>query len=118
MLGRADDLSDFVRRGESEGWIEVWLATGIPGKHMSVSRLLHRKDNSSEWKIDGAHGTHLISRSAASPEPLLHSAGRPRQLEPSLGIRVRDSGIEGGGASKERGRQGRSLSRHHMYHLP
>eukprot|EP00873_Tetraselmis_striata_P002062 jgi/Tetstr1/422326/TSEL_013169.t1 len=50
LLGRADNVKDFVRRGQSEGSTEIWLARG---EQQLVK--IYRKigiNNKSEWKIN------------------------------------------------------------------
>ena len=60
LLGRADNLKDFVRRGCQEAWIEITLSGG-PGRSKIVVRReikqQPRDDNStgytSKWRLDG-----------------------------------------------------------------
>lgn len=54
LLGRADKLAEFVKRGEESGYSEITLATKDPEKPMVVKREIRRKDGSSVWKVNGA----------------------------------------------------------------
>ena len=54
LLGRADKLAEFVKRGEESGYSEITLATKDPEKPMTVKREIKRKDGSSAWKVNGA----------------------------------------------------------------
>jgi hypothetical protein len=54
LLGRADNVRDFVRRGESSGFVQIWLTTGKrPNEVTNIKRTLDARENSSEWRIDG-----------------------------------------------------------------
>lgn len=55
LLGRADNVRDFVRRGEREGFVQIWLKTGQPSPQHEViiKRSLDAKENKSEWRING-----------------------------------------------------------------
>lgn len=52
LLGRAEDVSSFVRRGASAGWVEITLSSGNPMRPHVVRREMHRDTNSSEWYIN------------------------------------------------------------------
>ena len=55
LLGRADNVRDFVRRGESSGFVQIWLTTGkTPNDIVNIRRTLDARENSSEWRINGA----------------------------------------------------------------
>ena len=64
LLGRADNVRDFVRRGEREGFVQIWLKTGkpAPGNEINIKRSLDAKENKSEWRING---TALFSSTAS-----------------------------------------------------
>ena len=70
LLGRADNVRDFVRRGESSGFVQIWLTTGkVPNNIVNIRRTLDARENSSEWRINGAlrlckRLTHKGQRSA------------------------------------------------------
>ena len=55
LLGRADNVKEFVRRGETEGLVEVTLASG-ESKPIVVSRSIRTDDATgglSDWKLNG-----------------------------------------------------------------
>ena len=52
LLGRADNVRDFVRRGESEGYVQIWLSTGR-SEPIVIKRSLKAAENASEWRING-----------------------------------------------------------------
>ena len=52
LLGRADNVRDFVRRGESEGFVQIWLSTGR-SEPIVIKRSLKAAENASEWRING-----------------------------------------------------------------
>ena len=54
LLGRADNVRDFVRRGENEGWVEITLSSGNRSRPVVINRKLKASENSSEWRINGA----------------------------------------------------------------
>ena len=55
LLGRADNVRDFVRRGESSGFVQIWLTTGKTANNIvNIRRTLDARENSSEWRINGA----------------------------------------------------------------
>lgn len=53
LLGRADNMSEFVLQGESEGWVEITLSRDNDGRSIAIRRHLRTRDNHSDWKIDG-----------------------------------------------------------------
>jgi hypothetical protein len=52
ILARGDSNKAFIRHGQSEAMTEVTLSSGNPARPVVIRRLL-KKDNSSEWKING-----------------------------------------------------------------
>ncbi len=52
LLGRADKLSEFVKRGEQSGYSEITLATQDPERPLVVRREIRRKDSSSTWRVN------------------------------------------------------------------
>ena len=68
LLGRADNVRDFVRRGEREGSVQIWLNTGRahPDHEINIKRILDARENKSEWKINGSAsaGSHQRSKVA------------------------------------------------------
>ena len=53
LLGRADKISEFVKRGEQSGYSEITLATKNPNRPLVVRRDIKRKDSTSTWKVSG-----------------------------------------------------------------
>ncbi|GAB4819497.1 hypothetical protein N2152v2_006543 [Parachlorella kessleri] len=53
LLGRAEEVSSFVRRGTKEGWVEIMLCSGDPGRPYVIRRSLHADHNSSQWRLNG-----------------------------------------------------------------
>ena len=53
LLGRADKISEFVKRGEQSGYSEITLATKNPNRPLVVRREIKRKDGTSTWKVNG-----------------------------------------------------------------
>mmetsp|Transcript_64065 Transcript_64065/g.202670 ORF Transcript_64065/g.202670 Transcript_64065/m.202670 type:complete len:1081 (-) Transcript_64065:249-3491(-) len=57
LLGRADRIDDFIKRGENEGMTKITLSSGDPEKPTVITRALHRKDFRGAghgWKINNA----------------------------------------------------------------
>ena len=52
LLGRADNVKDFVKRGERNGWVEVHVQKS-EDKVVTIKRTLCKESNSSSWLIDG-----------------------------------------------------------------
>jgi len=52
LLGRADKLSEFVKRGEQSGYSEITLATKDANRPLVVRREIKRKDSSSTWRVN------------------------------------------------------------------
>ena len=54
LLGRANSLKEFVRKGQDTGVVSITISGG-PGKADIVfERVMHAGDNKSTWKINGA----------------------------------------------------------------
>ena len=58
LLGRADKLSEFVKRGEQSGYSEITLATEDPDRPLVVRREIKRNDSSSTWRVNNVTVTH------------------------------------------------------------
>ncbi|PVF96515.1 P-loop containing nucleoside triphosphate hydrolase protein [Serendipita vermifera] len=54
-LGRADQLSSFVKHGYDQGYIEIELKGEIGKKNLIVRRSIISKSNTSTWLINGKH---------------------------------------------------------------
>lgn len=53
LLGRAENVSSFVRRGTREGWVEITLSAGPGRQPIVIKRSIHANDNESEWQLNG-----------------------------------------------------------------
>eukprot|EP00803_Ostreobium_quekettii_P001868 evm.model.scf_333.6 EVM.evm.TU.scf_333.6 scf_333:84348-99607(+) len=52
LLGRADNLRDYVLRGKKGGSVEVTISGGGEERDKTIRRELNSKDNTSTWTID------------------------------------------------------------------
>eukprot|EP00240_Pyramimonas_obovata_P000067 CAMPEP_0118947068 /NCGR_PEP_ID=MMETSP1169-20130426/45317_1 /TAXON_ID=36882 /ORGANISM="Pyramimonas obovata, Strain CCMP722" /LENGTH=1143 /DNA_ID=CAMNT_0006893203 /DNA_START=136 /DNA_END=3568 /DNA_ORIENTATION=+ len=52
LLGRGDKVSEFIKRGENTGEVEITLCTGNPQRPLVIHRKI-KQNNSSEWKLNG-----------------------------------------------------------------
>jgi hypothetical protein len=52
LLGRGDKVSEFIKRGEDSAEVSITLCTDDPRRPLLVTRVI-RKDNSSDWKMNG-----------------------------------------------------------------
>ncbi|KAG7670314.1 hypothetical protein Ndes2437A_g04826 [Nannochloris sp. 'desiccata'] len=53
LLGRADHVSSFVRRGTNEGEVTITLASDNPSRPHVIRRKIKASDNSSLWWLNG-----------------------------------------------------------------
>lgn len=56
LLARADNVKDFIRRGETEGSVDILLSSGGSRTPIRVYRRIRTDENSgglSEWKLNG-----------------------------------------------------------------
>ncbi|PRW39176.1 Structural maintenance of chromosomes 5 [Chlorella sorokiniana] len=53
LLGRAEDVSSFVRKGSQSGWVEITLSSGDPMRPHKVRREINARDNHSTWHLNG-----------------------------------------------------------------
>ena len=54
LLGRADKIDDFIKRGENEAMTKITLSSGDPRKPTVITRLMSRKENKATvWQING-----------------------------------------------------------------
>ncbi|KAK9808667.1 hypothetical protein WJX72_001584 [[Myrmecia] bisecta] len=56
LLGRADNIKDFIRRGENEGFTEITLSSGDPSRPVVITRhmrIVSGGTAQNEWKING-----------------------------------------------------------------
>ncbi|KAG0349469.1 Structural maintenance of chromosomes protein 5 [Podila humilis] len=52
LLGRAKDVSEFVKHGSDKGWIEIVLCSK-QGQNCVIKRHINKSNNTSIWKING-----------------------------------------------------------------
>jgi hypothetical protein len=79
LLGRADNLKDFIRRGADSGWVETTLSGG-PGRPDKIIRCEMRKTAegySTNWRINGARG--FVFGRGASERGLVYVCCRERE---------------------------------------
>jgi hypothetical protein len=60
LLGRAKDISDFVKHGQERALIEIELKNEDP---IIITRTIEKSTNSSKWKINGNVCFYLIRSS-------------------------------------------------------
>ena len=63
LLGRADNVKGFIRRGETEGLVEITLASGND-RPIVVSRRIRTDEHSgglSDWKLNGSSQLSYLS---------------------------------------------------------
>ncbi|KAF9987172.1 Structural maintenance of chromosomes protein 5 [Modicella reniformis] len=56
LLGRAKDVSEFVKHGTDKGWIEIVLCNRH-GSNIVIKRHINKNNNTSVWKINGENKT-------------------------------------------------------------
>ncbi|KAI9239774.1 MAG: hypothetical protein BYD32DRAFT_410198 [Podila humilis] len=56
LLGRAKEISEFVKHGADKGWIEIILSNKN-GPNVVIKRHINRNNNTSVWKINGENKT-------------------------------------------------------------
>ncbi|KAG0205803.1 Structural maintenance of chromosomes protein 5 [Mortierella sp. GBA30] len=56
LLGRAKDISEFVKHGSDKGWIEIVLCNKH-GSNVVIKRHINKNNNTSVWKINGENKT-------------------------------------------------------------
>ncbi|CAG8496460.1 5616_t:CDS:2, partial [Ambispora gerdemannii] len=56
LLGRAKEISDFIKHGAVIAEIEIELK--CPDKNVVINRKIKKEKNSTSWKIDGQKATH------------------------------------------------------------
>ena len=57
LLGRASNLGSFVKRGETDGWIEIELQAWPGSSNPVIRRTLTTSSNKSDWYVDGRSTT-------------------------------------------------------------
>eukprot|EP00959_Pyramimonas_sp_CCMP1952_P400093 8382742-Pyramimonas_sp.AAC.1 len=58
LLGRGEKVSEFIKRGEDSAEVEITLCTDDAQRPLVVHRKI-RKDNSSDWKLNGTTSFQL-----------------------------------------------------------
>ncbi|KAF9183789.1 Structural maintenance of chromosomes protein 5 [Haplosporangium sp. Z 767] len=56
LLGRAKDISEFVKHGSDKGWVEIVLCNKN-GANVVIKRHINKNNNTSVWKINGENKT-------------------------------------------------------------
>ncbi|KAF9209114.1 Structural maintenance of chromosomes protein 5 [Haplosporangium sp. Z 27] len=74
LLGRAKDISEFVKHGSDKGWIEIVLCNKH-GSNVTIKRHINKNNNTSVWKIN----VEIMS-----PQELLRETQRAVAGEESL----------------------------------
>nr|WJN25110.1 structural maintenance of chromosome protein [Pseudozyma flocculosa] len=57
LLGRASHLGSFVKRGETDGWIEIELQAWQDSTNPVIRRTITTSSNKSDWYVDGRSTT-------------------------------------------------------------
>ncbi|KAG0286881.1 Structural maintenance of chromosomes protein 5 [Dissophora globulifera] len=57
LLGRAKDISEFVKHGADKGWIEIVLCNRH-GSNAVIKRHINKNNNTDVWKINGENKKH------------------------------------------------------------
>ncbi|KAJ9479932.1 Structural maintenance of chromosomes protein 5 [Pseudozyma hubeiensis] len=57
LLGRASNLGSFVKRGETDGWIEIELQAWPRSSNPVIRRTITTSSNKSDWYVDGRSTT-------------------------------------------------------------
>ncbi|TKY84500.1 hypothetical protein EX895_006401 [Sporisorium graminicola] len=57
LLGRASHLGSFVKRGETDAWIEIELQASPGSSNPVIRRTLTTSSNKSDWYVDGCSTT-------------------------------------------------------------
>lgn len=56
-LGRAKDVAAFVKQGQEEGFTEIELKGPIGERNTVIRRIIHRKNNQNEYRLNGKKAT-------------------------------------------------------------
>ncbi|CAG8814232.1 23626_t:CDS:2, partial [Dentiscutata erythropus] len=56
LLGRAKEISDFVKHGQERASIEIELKS--KGRNAVITRMIRKSNNMSQWKLNGQPATH------------------------------------------------------------
>ncbi|CAG8569881.1 44430_t:CDS:10 [Gigaspora margarita] len=56
LLGRAKEISDFVKHGQERASIEIELKN--KGRNVVITRMIRKSNNLSQWKLNGQPATH------------------------------------------------------------
>ncbi|RHZ89185.1 hypothetical protein Glove_18g107 [Diversispora epigaea] len=56
LLGRAKEISDFVKHGQERASIEIELKN--KNKNIIITRMIKKSNNTSQWKLNGQNVTH------------------------------------------------------------
>ena len=94
LLGRADNVKEFIKRGEETATVEVTLSSGNPSRPIVVYRKMKMDKDSgglSEWKLNGKLNT---TAAIAYAEPLAnHSSKFGMSFCCKTGVSLTDHGL-------------------------
>jgi hypothetical protein len=65
LLGRAKDISEFVKHGSDKGWIEIVLCNKN-GSNVTIKRNINKNNNHSIWKINGKYSLAISGATNAA----------------------------------------------------
>ena len=65
ILGRSNMIADYVKKGENEGFTEIYLSKDTNGSRIVVKRVM-KKEGTSTWKLNGAAVDERLSLSSLS----------------------------------------------------
>ncbi|KAJ3055370.1 Structural maintenance of chromosomes protein 5 [Rhizophlyctis rosea] len=57
VVGRATEVSAYVKEGEEKGWVEIELKGRAKGRNIVIRRSIQREDNSTTYKLNGEPAT-------------------------------------------------------------
>ncbi|KAJ1963725.1 Structural maintenance of chromosomes protein 5 [Dipsacomyces acuminosporus] len=67
LLGRAKDISEYVKHGHQKGSVEITLAGARPNTSIKIKREISRENNKNTWELNGRSATaaevHKATRS-------------------------------------------------------
>lgn len=93
LLGRAGDVSGFVRRGAESGWVQTTLQEGAGRPAAVIRRTMRRDANTSDWTLNGgwlgqaSAGPLFEVRAKLGDSPVRCAAGTGCQASSRRGAR-------------------------------
>lgn len=81
LLGRAKNIAEFVKSGETEAMIQIELKRTKAARNVIIQRTINKANNSTSWKMNGMCDVSLsvsclLTRSERSPG---YSKGSPER---------------------------------------